>query len=169
MKLSSLEELIRTLNAAHVPFIVVGGLAVNAHGYGRQTADVDLVVRLDAATIESSFRALASIGYRPRVPVTAADFSSADRRAQLILEKGLTVVGFHSDRHPETPVDIFAAEPFDFAAKYHRALVEEVAPGVSVHIVSLDTLLQLKRAAGRPQDLADIAALSSLQEGSDDA
>jgi predicted nucleotidyltransferase len=169
MKLSSFEELVRTLNVAAVPFIVVGGLAVNAHGYGRQTADVDLVVRLDAKTIENAFRALASIGYQPRVPVIADDLSNAERRAKLIEENGMTVIGFHSDKHPETPVDIFASEPFDFAAEYDRALVEEVAAGIPVHIVGLDTLLRLKRAAGRPQDLADIAELSSLYEGSDDA
>jgi hypothetical protein len=169
MRLSSLEELVRTLNAAGVPFIVVGGLAVNAHGYGRQTADVDLVIRLDASSIENAFRALASIGYRPRVPVTAADLSDAERRAALTAEKGMTVIGFHSDRHPETPVDIFATEPFDFAIEYDRALVEEVAAGIPVRIVRLETLLRLKRAAGRPQDLADIAELSILHEESDGA
>jgi hypothetical protein len=169
MKLASLEELVRTLNAAGVPFIVVGGLAVNAHGYGRQTADVDLVVRLDPNSVENAFRALAGIGYLPRVPVVSADLSNAERRAKLIEEKGMTVIGFHSDKHPETPVDIFASEPFDFAVEYERALVEEVATGIPVHIVGLDTLLRLKRAAGRPQDLADIAELSSLHDESDDA
>jgi predicted nucleotidyltransferase len=167
MKLSSFEELVRTLNAASVPFIVVGGLAVNAHGYGRQTADVDLVIRLDASTIDNAFRALGSMGYRPRVPVTAADLSDATRRAQLTAEKGMTVIGFHSDMHRETPVDIFASEPFNFAAEYDRALVEEVAPGIPVRIVRLDTLLRLKRMAGRPQDLADIAELSLLHGDSD--
>jgi hypothetical protein len=167
MKLSSLEELVRTLNAAGVPFIVVGGLAVNAHGYGRQTADVDLVVRLDAGTIENAFRALASIGYRPRVPVVPSDLSDPQRRARLTEEKGMTVIGFHSDAHRETPVGIFATEPFDFAVEYDRALVEEVAPGVPVRIVRLETLLRLKQVAGRPQDLADIAELSLLRGDSD--
>jgi hypothetical protein len=167
MKLSSFEELVRTLNAANVSFIVVGGLAVNAHGYGRQTADVDLVIRLDTHTIDNAFRALGSIGYSPRVPVTPADLSDTKRRAQLTREKGMTVIGFHSDRHRETPVDVFASEPFDFAVEYDRALVEEVAPGVLVRIVRLDTLLRLKRTAGRPQDLADIAELSLLHGDSD--
>lgn len=162
MKLASFEVLVRTLNTARVPFLVVGGLAVNAHGYGRQTADVDLVIRLDSPTVVDAFRALESIGYRPRVPVTPADLSDVERRARLTAEKGMTVIGFHSDAHRETPVDIFANEPFDFETEYARALVEDVAPGVQVRIVQLDTLLRLKRTAGRPQDLADIAELALL-------
>ena len=41
-------------------------------------------------------------------------------------------------------------------------MVEEIAPGAPVHILRLQTLLRLKREAGRPQDLADIAELSLL-------
>ena len=41
----------------------------------------------------------------------------------------MMVLGFHSERHRDTPVDLFATEPFDFNAEYATALVEEVAPG----------------------------------------
>lgn len=152
----------RALNDAAVPFIVVGGIAVNAHGYGRLTADVDLVIRLQPDDVRNGFRALASLGYAPRVPVTADGFADPHQRARWMAEKGMTVLNFHSDRHRETPIDIFVSEPFDFHAEYRRALVEEVAPGIPVRIVSLGTLARMKRAAGRPQDLADIAELRLL-------
>jgi predicted nucleotidyltransferase len=42
--------------------------------------------------------------------------------------------------------------------------VSEVAPGVPVRVVRLQTLIDLKRAAGRPRDLADIHELQQLQE-----
>jgi predicted nucleotidyltransferase len=167
MTLSSFEAIVRALNAAGVPFLIVDGLAVNAHGYGRQTADVDLVIRLDPAVIANAFRALETVGHHPRVPVAATDLADGARRAQLATEKGMTVLGFHSDAHRETPIDIFVTEPFDFETEYARALVEEVAPGVPVRIVQLDTLLRLKRAAGRPQDLADIAELGLLHGDAD--
>ena len=38
--LTSIESIARALNGAGVPFLVVGGLAVVAHGYGRQTQDI---------------------------------------------------------------------------------------------------------------------------------
>lgn len=162
MKRASLEAVARALNDAQVPFVVVGGVAVIAHGYGRLTQDVDLVVRLDPESVRRTFEALGHLGYRPLVPVTADGFADARQRARWIAEKGMTVLNFHSDRHPETRVDVFVSEPFDFAAEHRLALVEEIAPGVPVHIVRLAALLRLKEAAGRPQDLADVAELKLL-------
>jgi hypothetical protein len=168
MKLASIEAIARALNEAGVPFIVVGGLAVNAHGYGRATQDIDLVISLDPAAVRRAFRALSSLGYGPRVPVTAEGFADPAQRARWMTEKGMTVLNFHSDRHRETPVDVFVSEPFDFNREHGLALVEEVAPGVPLRIVRLETLLRIKEDAGRPQDLADVAELRSLQgEGPD--
>lgn len=158
----------RALNEAHVRFIVVGGLAVNAHGYGRQTWDVDLVIQLQPEAIRSAFRALASLGYSPRVPVTAEGFGDPKQRARWITEKHMRVLNFHSDGHRETPVDVFVTEPFDFDEEHRLALTEEVATGAPVRILRLATLLKLKREAGRPQDLADVAELQLLHGGSKD-
>lgn len=167
MTLSSFEGVVRALNEATVPFILVGGLAVNAHGYGRQTWDVDLVIKLHPDAIRGAFGALGSLGYRPRVPVTAEGFSDPDQRARWIAEKGMTVLNFHSNEHRETPVDVFVAEPFDFDAEYRNALIEDVAAGVPVRILRLEALLKLKLEAGRPQDLADIAELQLLHRESE--
>ncbi len=162
MKITSIAAIAQALNDAAVPFIVVGGLAVVAHGYGRQTLDLDLVIRLEPEAIRSAFRALAALGYGPRVPVSAEEFADPKQRAAWIAEKGMTVLNFQSDQHSETPIDLFVSEPFDFGAEFASAMVEEVAPGVRLRIVRLATLLRLKRTAGRPQDLADIAELGLI-------
>lgn len=162
MKLASLEAVVRALNEARVPFVAVGGLAVVAHGYGRQTQDLDLVVRLDPETILAVFGALRGLGYQPRVPVTAEAFADPAQRRTWFDEKGMRVLNFTSDRHRETPIDIFVTEPFDFATEFDAARIELIAPGVSIRILRLETLLQLKQEAGRPQDLADIAELRSI-------
>ena len=165
MKLASVSAIVEALNAAGVRFIVVGGVAVTAHGYGRFTQDVDLVIRLVPLQIRSTFDALASLGYRPLVPVTPEGLADSEQRARWIREKGMMVLNFRSEAHRETPVDLFAVEPFDFDEEYARALVEDIAPGVPIRIVCLSTLLRLKREAGRPQDLADIAELRLIHEG----
>lgn len=162
MKLASLEAIVQELNAAQVPFVVVGGIAVMAHGYLRQTVDLDVVIRLDPQSIRSAFSALARLGYLPRVPVTSEGFANSDQREEWIREKGMTVLNFHSDRHRETPLDVFVREPFDFSEEHAQALVHEIAPGVPVRVVRLSTLMRLKREAGRPQDLADIHELAML-------
>ena len=69
---------------------------------------------------------------------------------------------------PSTPTATFVTEPFDFAQEYRLALVEEIAAGVPVRVVRLETLLVLKREAGRPQNLADVAELESLHGGGAD-
>ena len=162
MKLASVQAVASALNGARVPFIVVGGLAVNAHGFGRLTWDVDLVVRLEPDVIRRAFAALGSLGYAPLVPVTADGFADPAQRQRWIREKGMMVLCFQSDAHRETPVDVFVTEPFDFAVEHDRALVQDVAPGVPVRILALDTLARLKRAAGRPRDDADLAELRLL-------
>jgi hypothetical protein len=65
MKLTSFEAIEQALNRASVRFIVVDGLAVNAHGYLRFTNDIDLVIQFLERDILSSFHALEQIGYRP--------------------------------------------------------------------------------------------------------
>lgn len=168
MKLASVETIVRSLNDAKVPFIVVGGLAVVAHGYGRQTQDLNLVIRLDPESIRAAFGALADLGYRPRVPVTADGFADPVQRASWIRDRGMKVLNFHSDRHRETPVDIFVTEPFDFQVEYASAKVETLSSNVSMRIVRRETLIRLKQEAGRPQDLADIAELMAIPPGVSD-
>ena len=157
----------RALGEAGVDFIVVGGLAVAAHGYGRTTQDLDLVIDFDPENVRDAFRALTVLGYRPRVPVTAEGFCDPVRRGRWIAEKGMTVLNFHSDVHRETPIDVFVTEPFDFREEHRLALAEELAPGVVVRIVRLSTLIRMKQAAGRAQDLADIAELRLANPGAE--
>ena len=166
MKLSTFEAIVEALDSARVRFILVGGAAVVAHGYGRLTHDLDLVIQLQPDPIERAFTALASLGYRPRVPVTAGAFADPVQRQSWIDEKGMQVLNFQSDRHRETPVDLFVTEPFDFEEEYRLALLQEIAPGRPVRIVRLATLLRLKDQAGRPQDLADAAELRHRQGAS---
>jgi hypothetical protein len=164
VRVTSLEAITRALNDHGVPFLVVGGLAVNAHGYGRMTHDVDLVIKLTEEHVRGAFAALASLGYRPRVPVTVEGFADSAQRARWIAEKGMMVLNFQSHDHHETPVDLFVREPFDFDDEYRHALVEPLAPGVPVRILRLEALLRLKRDAARPQDLADVAELELLHD-----
>jgi len=165
MKLTSFEAIVHSLNGAEVRFIVVGGIAVIAHGYGRTTRDVDLVIRLQPNEIANAFKALETLGYHPRVPISAGQFADATLRAEWIRDKGMKVLNFHSDSHPETPIDLFISEPFDFEEEYRAALIQESVPGLPVRILRLESLLRMKSEAARSQDLADIDELNLLHGG----
>lgn len=62
MRVASFEAVARILDDASVPFVLTGGLAVAAHGYGRFTADIGLVIRLEKGAIARLFHALGSLG-----------------------------------------------------------------------------------------------------------
>lgn len=164
MKLASFEAIVRSLNDAGARYLVAGGLAVNAHGYLRFTQDVDLVIALDPENIARGFEALARLGYKPLVPVSAGQFADAALREAWIRDKGMRVLNFFSDAHRETNVDLFVTEPFDFDRETAAALEGELLPGLSVRFVSIPTLIVMKQAAGRPRDLDDIQHLRWIEE-----
>lgn len=164
MKVSSFESVVAALNQAGVRYLVAGGLAVNAHGYVRLTHDIDLVVQLEPENILAAFSALAGLGYRPLVPVTAAQFADPAQRAAWIRDKGMTVLNFHSELHQTATVDIFVSDPFDFASEYAAALQAEISPGTVVRFVSIDTLIAMKELANRARDRDDIEHLRMIQE-----
>ncbi|MEP6811182.1 MAG: hypothetical protein ABI992_13140 [Chthoniobacterales bacterium] len=143
-------------------FLVVGGVAVNAHGYERLTVDLDLVVGLQPENIIRALHILQSIGYRPAIPVTPEQFADAPTREAWRLEKQMLVLKLWSDLHRRTPLDIFVYEPFDFECEYARASWEQISPTVKAPIVSYQTLLAMKKEAAREKDLLDIAALQKL-------
>lgn len=58
----------------------------------------------------------------------------------------------------------FVREPFYFKQEWESAKIEQVSSGLQVRVVRLETLIELKRQASRPQDLADIDALTKLYE-----
>jgi hypothetical protein len=159
MKLRALEAVVLALNAAGVRYLVAGGLAVNAHGYLRYTADIDLVIALDADNIHGAFDALAKIGYRPIVPISAEQFANEKQRRRWSVEKGMQVLNFVADAFPETSVDVFVQEPFDFRKELGSAMTGEMLPGVPVQFVSIETLIRMKQAAGRLRDQDDIQHL----------
>jgi len=149
----------KALDSTSVRYLVAGGLAVNAHGVLRFTKELDLVIELIPDNIARAFAALEGLGYRPSVPITAPQVADRARRQRWIDEKGMQVLQFWSDAHRETPIDMFVREPFTFDEEYDRALVKPLHGTIPVRFVSLRTLIEMKRQAGRPEDLADIEQL----------
>src|SRR5215471_645379 len=130
MEVSSVEAIVRTLNAAEVQYLIVGGLAVNAHGFVRLTRDVDLVLQLDTANVLRGLNALFGIGYQMAIPAKPEDFADPETREDWRRNKGMVTLKLWNDQHQRTPIDIFVYEPFDFAKEYAAAITLEVCPGL---------------------------------------
>jgi hypothetical protein len=76
----------------------------------------------------------------------------------------MRVLKLWNDMFRLTPLDVFVHEPFNFNAEYAAALRSDLGDGLTIPIVRLEALLAMKREAGRPQDIADIAALGGRQD-----
>ena len=159
MKLASFEAIVRAFGSAGIRYLVAGGLAVNAHGFLRFTKDADFVIELVPDNVLRMFSTLHSLGYKPSIPVTAAQLADPATREGWIRDKGMQVLQFWSDDHRETPIDVFVTEPFPFDEEYGRALIKPLYGVIEVRFVSIRTLIQMKEVAGREQDRVDIENL----------
>ncbi len=164
MKLATLAAIARNLNDAGVRYLIVGGVAVNAHGYQRLTQDLDLVVQLNAGNLLAALRALEPLGYHPALPVRGEEFADPETRRSWIEHKNMQVFPMISNRCADTTIDLFVTEPFDFDAEYDMALRTELEPGVSLRFLRLRALIAMKDAAGRPRDVDDAEHLRWILE-----
>lgn len=139
--------ILRVLAAHHVEYVVIGGLAVQAHGHPRTTQDLDLVPEPTRENRERLLAALTELGARP---VGASDPASIAIPEAGVLELDTNAGG----------VDIYAAPPgaAPFADLRNRAMVIQL--DVPVAVAGLDDLIAMKRASGRPIDRSDIIALT---------
>jgi predicted nucleotidyltransferase len=163
MEVRSIEAIVRALNAAQVQYLIVGGLAVNAHGYVRLTRDVDIVLHLEPVNAATGLKALLRAGWQLAIPEKPEAFADAATRERWRKERNMIVLKLWSDEHQRTPIDIFVYEPFDFAVEYARADWLDICPGVTAPVVRLAALLKMKREAGRPQDELDIKELERMR------
>jgi len=138
-------EFLECLAGHEVRFLVVGGYAVAAHGHPRYTGDLDLWVWTSAENAESLLRALDEFGFGS-VGLVADDFTEPDRVVQL--------------GYPPVRIDLLTSiDGVEFEACFARR-VEIVVDGLPVPFIALEDLRRNKASSGRPQDVADLAALA---------
>ena len=123
------------------------------------TRDLDLVLRLERENCILGLKTLFKAGYQMAIPVSAEDFATPETREFWRNEKNMIVLKLWSDIHRRTPIDIFVYEPFEFVKETLNLIQMELSPGLSAPVVSLETLLEMKRVADRPQDHVDIQEL----------
>ncbi|MEM9080957.1 MAG: hypothetical protein AAGC74_09735 [Verrucomicrobiota bacterium] len=162
MKVASILAVARALQEAEVKYLVVGGVAVNLYGHQRATKDLDLVIGLEEENIRKGIRVLKSVGYQPKLPVDGEEFAREEVRKEWVEGRNMVVFQWWSDVHRETPIDVFVAEPFEFGQAYERAVWEEWE-GVKIPVVPLNLLMDMKKEAGRGQDLSDLEKLEEIR------
>lgn len=142
-------DLLLELSDAGADFVVLGGHAVAFHGHPRATKDLDVLVRPSAANATRVYQALAAFGApMDEFDVAESDFATYDG----VLQIGL----------PPRRIDILnraAGITFDEAIAAGDSFDLD---GRRIPIIGREALLRNKRAAGRPQDVADLVALEAI-------
>ena len=129
---------------------MLGGHAVGFHGHPRATKDLDILVRASEANARKVYRALAEFGAPlENFAVSVADFAAYDG----VLQLGV----------PPLRIDVITRAT---GITFDSAIADGVSlelDGRRIPVIGRAALLANKRAAGRPQDLADVAALEAIE------
>jgi predicted nucleotidyltransferase len=152
-------EILLTLARHGVDFVVVGGVAVQAHGHGRATRDLDIVPRPDLVNLSRLGEALAELSARLLRPDRAVDVTDP----QLLTRAPLVPLMTAQGRLDLLNIELTAGAPRSYDELRQRAEEAQI-DGQTIPVAGLDDLVRMKRAAGRPHDLLDIGALTRTDE-----
>lgn len=145
-------KLLRRLVDGAVDFVVVGGVAVVAQAMPRWTKDLDICYAIDAENLDALGAVL--VAARATLHGADADLPFVPDGRTLRRTQILTLTS------PEGDIDLLVqpdgCPPYpQLKANADRIEID----GFPVLVASIDDLIAMKRAAGRPQDLIDLEAL----------
>jgi Nucleotidyl transferase of unknown function (DUF2204) len=152
-----LRELFRVLAEHGVDYLVIGGVAAQVHGRRRTTKDLDVSPAPDLENLERLAAALVALDAHaieggPNAPTpTPEQLHFAPVVPPLATQYG--------ELHIVNEVPGATA----YAGMRTRSLTIDL-DGTPVQIVGVDDLIRMKQAAGRPSDIEDIEALTTVAQ-----
>jgi predicted nucleotidyltransferase len=141
------ENLLKLLNAHNVEFVIIGATAFPVHGYARATLDIDLFIRPEPENASRTLKALKEFGY------DVTDLNEDDLLSKKVLIRQYLV---ETDVHP-----FVQGITFDQVWKNR---VSGTYGSEKVYYASLEDLITMKQAAGRPKDIEDLNVLLRLKK-----
>jgi predicted nucleotidyltransferase len=141
------EGLLRSLKEHKVRFVIIGATAFPVHGYSRATLDTDIFIEPTPRNAQRAREALQTFGY------DMSDVSVDDLLTKKLLIRQYVV---ETDIHPFVKGSTFE---WVWANKGKARLGRTF-----VWFASLDDLIEMKQAAGRPKDKEDLKFLRRLRQ-----
>jgi len=142
-----IEDLLKSLNAHKVEFVIIGATAFPTHGYARATLDIDLFIRPAPQNASRVLDALRDFGY------DITEITLEDLLTKKILIRQYLV---ETDVHP-----FVAGVTFD---QVWENRISGTFGKEKVYYASLDDIIIMKEAAGRPKDIEDLKVLKILKD-----
>ncbi len=155
LKPANFQELLPLLYRAGVEFIVIGGGAGVAHGQARLTYDVDVVYSRSPENLQRIINALKDYAPYPRGAPPGLPFQWDAQMLKAGMNFTLnTSLGY---------IDLMGE--VTGGGGYAELLADTVVSdiyGVPIRFITLEKLIDLKRAAGRPKDFEALSELEAL-------
>lgn len=151
---------LQKLSEAGAKYLIAGGIAVNLYGCERMTRGMDIILDLDdPASLGAFFSSCKALNLRPLLPVKLEDFGVKAIREKWIKEKHMIVFCLTLPDNPFSKIDVFVQPPDNFQTMFaNKKTLEVKNEGAVFHInlISIEDLIEMKKAAGRDKDLLDI-------------
>jgi predicted nucleotidyltransferase len=151
------ERLLSALTNGGVEFIIIGGFAATAHGSAHVTVDLDVIYRRTKDNIARLAEALEPLQPYLRGAPAGLPF----RFDAGTIERGLNFTLVTTAGDLDVLGEVSGGGIYE--ALFAHSETRDVF-GLSCRFVDLETLIRLKRAAGRPKDLERIAELEAIAE-----
>lgn len=159
-------DLLQSLSDEKVRFVLIGGFAVQLHGYMRSTFDIDLVLAMDDGNLSRFINVAKRFGLTPVMPIPIDSLRDANQVERWHREKGMLAFALREPQEGGNVVDVLVRPEVPFENLVSDAVAGELF-GRPIRIASIEHLLLMKRIANRPKDLLDIAALEKIKRGVD--
>lgn len=151
------EGILRSLVESNVRFVLIGGLAMIAHGSANLTRDIDCLYERSSENIQRIVDGLRASHPKLRTSREAIAFPWDEEFFRNVLNMTLTTDLGSLDLLAEAPgVD-------DFEQLWRRAREMRLF-GLPVRVASIDDLIRMKRATGRPKDAEHAMQLLALKK-----
>ncbi len=155
-------ELFSALDRHKVDYLLIGGLAVSLHGVERATMDVDITVAMNPENLAALIETARELKLMPVLPVPLESLSNIEMLRDWHVQRHLEAFALRTPELTGVTVDVLLFPPVDFSGMLARAEEFDVA-GTPIKVVSIDDLIALKSAVGRPIDISDVEHLQRIK------
>ena len=155
-------ELFSALDRHKVDYLLIGGLAVSLHGVERATMDVDITVAMNPHNLAALIDTAKELKLTPVLPVPLESLANIELLREWHVQRHLEAFALRTSELAGVTIDVLLFPPVDFSGMLGRAEEFDVA-GTAIKVVSIDDLIALKGAVGRPIDLSDIEHLQRIK------
>jgi hypothetical protein len=140
----------KSLNHFNVDYIMVGGLAVNLHGFSRTTNDIDIWIKDVTENRKQLGLVFSQFGY-PDINLEKFEFIP-----------GWTDFHIGSGVHLDILINMVGLEGYSFDDCLNKASIAEIE-NIKIPFLHINQLIANKKAINRPKDQIDVLELEKIK------